>query len=272
MMFSKKHSGSTMRFTTRFAVTATMSLCLFSLAGAGQALPPRSVTDIVMLLRTTPIVTEEIVAATKLLGEPEPSGISGRELAEAWQKRARAAERLGLTDRYLGAYRAAWEASGKTLDQSFAELRVEYTAAEVHAGNLGAALTLNEELAIRAQLPGPRLAGNAFVAEIKARQGDFEGAKHHVKAAEEAYSQSRSSRGWAMWGDYWEASVERARGSVALAYGKFGEAENHFRRSAVHRERDMEQNQLRINARIDTLSQPIIVGFYLVAQIGRAHV
>ncbi|MDQ5914600.1 MAG: hypothetical protein QG584_482 [Pseudomonadota bacterium] len=259
-----------MRFTTRFAVTATMSLCLFSLAGAGQALPPRSVTDIVMLLRTTPIVTEEIVAATKLLGEPEPSGISGRELAEAWQKRARAAERLGLTDRYLGAYRAAWEASGKTLDQSFAELRVEYTAAEVHAGNLGAALTLNEELAIRAQLPGPRLAGNAFVAEIKARQGDFEGAKHHVKAAEEAYSQSRSSRGWAMWGDYWEASVERARGSVALAYGKFGEAENHFRRSAVHRERDMEQNQLRINARIDTLSQPIIVGFYLVALKGVA--
>lgn len=249
---------------------ALLVLMLQLLPAQATPLPPRSVGDIVALLRTTPPQSAAIAEARRILDEAPPAAGSGSEIAYAWTRRGRAAERLGLTDRYLEAYRAAWQATGASSDPAYAQVRVEYTAAEVHAGNIISAYDVQEKLAQRASFPGPRLAAHSFLAEYKARYGDHEGAERHLKAAEAEFGALGNSRNWGTWGYFWEAAVERARAALAYSRGDFAVAEQHFRRSADKRERDIERNRDRLERGIDTVAQPIAVGFFLVAQKGVA--
>jgi len=245
-------------------------LLLPLLPAQASPLPPRSVGDIVALLRAAPPQTEAIAEARRILDEPPPAAGEGVALASAWARRGRAAERLGLTDRYLEAYRAAWQAARTSTDPAFGPIRVEYTAAEVHAGNITAAIDAQEAVARSADRPGPRLSAHAFLAENKARHGDHEGAERHLQAAEAEFGALGNSRVWGTWGLYWEAAVERARAALAYSRGDFALAERHFRKSAEKRERDLERNRDRLDRGIDTVSQPIAVGFLLVAQKGVA--
>ncbi len=237
---------------------------------ADMAMPPRSASDLVAMLQAKPPHNRELGGARQLLSEDIPQGISIRASIDAHLKRARAAELLGLTDRYLAEYRAAWAASGYSLDPADGQLRVEYIAAEAHSGNLMAAIAVNEEAARRAPLPGMRLAAHAFLAENKARHGDLDGARQHLQHAETEFSLLRRSTTWTTWGYAWESNVERARAGYALGQGKFAEAENHFRRSAALREKDLPENQSRLDRGLDTLTQKIALGFALMAHKGIA--
>ncbi len=239
-------------------------------AAVAADLPPRSAADLVALLHKSPVENETLTAARRLLEAPGPTEAEGRAVAEAWRSRALAAEQLGLTDRYLHAYRKAWDAAGKSQDPSYVMLRIEYTAAEVHAGNMMAAIRTQEEQASRAPFPGSRLAANAFIAENSARFGDLEKAERHLKITETDYASLHRSPNWGIWGYTWDASMERAHAAVALAKGKFDLAERHFRKSAEFRELDLERNRFRLDTGRETFSQPIAVGHMLVARKGLA--
>lgn len=256
---------------TRF-LTLSLALLLPLSCPAASALPPRTIGDIVALLHAAPAQSEELAAAKAALAETIPAGLSGRELANAYVRQARAAERLGLTDRYVAAYRAAWEASGRSMAPADTQLRVEYTAAEVHAGNMLAALAVQEESARSGALGGARLAAHSFLAENLARHGDQEGAERHLRQAEVEFASLQNSRVYHLWRHAWEANIERARGGAALGLGKFAEAEIHFRKAAEFRERDLEQNRFRLDKGLDTPTMKIALGFALISWRGVADV
>lgn len=259
----------------RFSTTALALIgsCLVAHAGAmAETMPPRSASDIVAMLRTSPPLNSEMEEARRILDAPIPETLTGTEKVQAWTRLGRAAEMLGLNDRYLQAYRTAWEASGRSLDPAYLQLRVEYTAAEIHAGNWLAAIAVNEETALRAALPGYRLGANAFLADNKARHGDDDGAARHLNAAEADFSTLQRSPQWGIWGYAWEANVERARGSLAFARGKFAEAEAHYRTGAELRERDLERNRFRLETGRETATQKIAIGHWLVARKNLADV
>lgn len=252
------------------SIAAGLWLGCFTSAAFATDLPPRSASDIVALLRKSPTQSESLAAARRLLETPEPTETEGLAAAEAWRTRAQAAEQLGLTNRYLLAYRKAWEATGRSTDPSNVLLRVEYTAAETHAGNMMTAIKVMEEQASRSPIAGQRLAATAFLAENYARFGELETAARHLKIAESDYSSLQRSPNWGIWGYTWEASMERAHGALAVAQGKFDVAERHFRKSAELRERDLERNRFRLDSGRETFSQPIAVGHMLVARKGFA--
>jgi CHAT domain-containing protein/tetratricopeptide (TPR) repeat protein len=256
-----------MRFPAAAALIASIVFSSFS--NADTTLPPRSASDVVAMLHAAPVRADETAAARQVLAEPVAEGLSGRALANAHLQRARAAEMLGLNNVYLAEYRAAWEASGRSSEPENTQLRVEYTAAEVHSGNMMAALLAHEETARRG-LVGTQMASHAFLAENKARHGDLEGARENLRQAESNYVMLQRSPLWAVWGYAWESNIERARGGVALGQGKFAEAENHFRKSADLRERDIPQNQARLDAGRGTISQKIVLGLALMAHRGVA--
>lgn len=256
-----------MRFPAAAALIASIFFSSFS--HADNTLPPRSASDIVAMLRAAPVRVEETAAARQVLAEPVSEGLSGRALANAHLRRARAAETLGLNNLYLAEYRAAWEASGRSSEPENTQLRVEYTAAEIHSGNMMAALLAHEETA-KSGLIGTKVASLAFLAENKARHGDLEGARENLRQAESNHALLQRSPLWAVWGYAWESNIERARGGVALGQGRFAEAENHFRKSAEMRERDIPQNQARLDAGRETISQKIVLGLVLMAHRGVA--
>lgn len=72
------------------------------------ALPPRTVDDVVLQLRTARLDDSELKEARRLLDAAIPANLNQKELALAHRERGRAAEILGLTDRYLKEYRDAW--------------------------------------------------------------------------------------------------------------------------------------------------------------------
>lgn len=239
-------------------------------ATAAAELPPRSASDIVALLRQSPAQNETLAAARRLLETPVPADATGRTAADAWRAQAMAAEQLGLTDRYLHAYRKAWDASGRSLDPSNTMLRIEYAAAEMHAGDVMTAIRTMEEQVSRSENPGRRLAAAAFLADSYARFGDMDAAARHLMNAESNHASLQRSPNWGVWGYTWDASMERSRAALALAQGKFDLAEKHFRKSAELRERDLERNRFRLDSRLETFSQPIAVAFMLVARKGLA--
>lgn len=244
---------------------------LFPLLGQGQsALPPRTANDIVTMLLGAPGNSDELVAAQQILQETIPADAAGRTLANIHLKRARAAETLGLTDRYLAEYRAAWLASGRSIDAADLQLRVEYVAAEAHSGNLMSALQAMEDSALRAPLAGMRLAALGFLVENKARHGDLDAAAKHLRQAENEFSDLRRSTVWGLWGNAWESNIERARGGFALGSGKFPEAETHFRKAADLREKDIATNQVRLDSGRETVTQRIAVGLMLITRKGVA--
>lgn len=241
-------------------------------AAAELALPPRSVADVVALVRSANAVSEQFVKAKATLNTPLPAAISDDERVRLLTERSRAASLLGLNDQYLADIRNAWEAAGKSFAPKHVQTRVEYIAAEAHSGNLLAALELTEAHAKVTNAAGPRLASLAFLVENLSRHGDIAGAEQHLKQAEvefnRLYTNPRGS--WGLWGDAWQANIERARAGFALGRGKYDEAERHFRQVAEFRAKDLETNRRRLDTGVETVSQEIAIGFYLIARRGQA--
>lgn len=257
---------------TRIAKLALIVLLAAPSANATQnALPPRNINDMIVLLRATPATPEQTEKILKTLETPVPQEATVKQRVDLLLERARAALTLGLTDRYLAETRAAWEASGKSHDSTFIQARTEYLGAEVHSGNMLAAIETAEDGARLSQNAGIRLAYLSFIAENKARHGDQAGAEAALKRAETDYSTLYSGgRGWGSWGLPWEANIERARAGVALGKGKFADAERHFRKSSELREKDLEGNLSRLRMGMDTSSQPLALGHFLIARRGFA--
>lgn len=239
-------------------------------ASADSSLPPRTIDDVVAELRAARNDTEQIAAARKLLETAMPDGLPPAEISARHVERGRAAEMLGLTDRYLGEYRAALAAANTAGGEIDKQLLIEYTAAETHAGNILNAIRIQERSAGTAWAAGARMASDAYLAESKARLGDLEGARRHLERAEAIFFELRSSPGQSTWGLLFESSIERARGGVALGSGRYAEAEAHFRNAADLRERDLPFNLRRIERRLDTPGQRMAVNLMLIGRRSQA--
>lgn len=234
------------------------------------ALPPRTVDDVVLQLRTARLDDSELKEARRLLDAAIPANLNQKELALAHRERGRAAEILGLTDRYLKEYRDAWASANAWGGEIDGQLVVEVTAAEIHSGNLLTAMKIQEQNARAAPLGGQRLASHSFLAENAARHGDLAAAQRHLKQAESAFFELRNSPVRNMWSLTWEASLERTRGGVAWGGGKYAEAENHFRKAADLREQDLPVNLARLERGMETQTQRLMVGVMLVARKAQA--
>ncbi|TXH13525.1 MAG: CHAT domain-containing protein [Gammaproteobacteria bacterium] len=236
-------------------------------ASAAPALPPRNVSDIITLLNTAPPDTEHIAKARELLATPVADTLPASQRIQQLTARSNAAVMLGQTDSMLADIRAAWSLAHNIHDNSVVQTRVSYLAAEVHAGNFKAALEAAENHVRHAPLAGSRLASLSFLAENKARHGDPAGAESDLTQAEVEFNRVYTSgRGWTTWGYGWEASIERARGGVALGRGKFADAERHFRKSTELREKDIPENADRLAKGIETVNQELSIGFFLMAK------
>ena len=259
-----------MRRLTPIALALTLAL---PLSAAGESpLPPRSAADVVSLVKSVNAASRQNEEARATLKTPLPAEISKDQRVRLLTERARAASLLGLNDQYLAEIRAAWEASGKSFDPKYVQTRVEYLAAEAHAGNLLAALDVTEAHAKAADAAGARLSSLAFLVENLSRHGDISGAQRHLKQAEVEFNRVYTTPrgGWGYWGEAWQANIERARAGFALGRGKYDDAERHFRQVAEFRARDLENNRRRLDAGLDTVTQEIAIGMYLFARRGQA--
>lgn len=241
-------------------------------AQSQSPLPPRSAADLIGLIQSAASSSEATEAARALLATPIPEGESNDQRAKALTERSRAASLLGLNDQYLADIRAAWEVSGKSFDPKYVQTRVEYLAAEAHSGNLLAAIELTENHAKTAAQAGARLASLAFLVENLSRHGDIAGAETHLKQAEIEFNRvyTNPRGGWGLWGDAWQANIERARAGFALGRGKYDDAERHFRNVAEFRAKDLDTNLRRLQQGTETTTQEIAIGFYLIARRGQA--
>lgn len=253
-------------------IAIALQLVVAQLAHAQPKLPPRSSADLVALIKSVASDTRQTAEARNLLDTPIPEGLSNDQRAKLLTERARAASLLGLNDRYLTEIRAAWEAAGKSFDPKYVQTRIEFLAAEIHSGNLVSAIEMAEAHTKVATSAGSRLATHAFLVENFSRHGDIAAAEKHLKLAEIDFNlvNTNPRGGWGLWGDSWQANIERARAGIALGRGKYDEAERHFRNNAEFRAKDLEANLRRQAQGVDTVSQAIANGFYLIAKRGQA--
>ena len=251
-------------------IALAMLLALPPLAQGQSALPPRSAADLINTVRSASTDSPELSAARALLDAPIPDNVSTDQRALQLTERARAAALLGLNERYLEDIRTAWELTGRSVDSRYVDTRIEYARAEAHSGNLVTALEMMEAGAKTGVNAGSRLAALAFLSENLGRMGDIAAAEQHLKQAEVEFNRVVTSPAWGNWGLAWQASIERARGGLAVGLGKYEAAERHFRNAATFREKDLETNRERIARGMDTLSQPLAVGHFLIAKRGQA--
>ncbi len=233
---------------------------------AAPTLPPRTIDDVIVQLRAAKFDGKELTRARELLAVPIPTDKDQKELAAVHYARAKAAERLGLTDSYIAEYRAAWTAAKAFGGEIDVALYVDYVGAEVMAGNVAASMDALEYYSTRFGGWG----SHSVLADYKARFGDLEAARGHLARVESGIGSSMSSRDAGWWRRYWLGQQERARAAVTAASGKFAEAEAHYRNAADYFEEDLPVNQQRLDRKMVTNGQEVAISRVLFVRKAQA--
>ena len=231
----------------RFALISMLALLMAvsCLQAHAQSAPPRSIDDLLKVLdhyKPDPKIAEQARAAAD--AQP-PNTQDRKDLADFYAARGRAAAKIGRVSQHIEDLRRAAEYAKGIDPKEVRAIESELATAELQGGNLLNAIRLREAHTETGELGGGQVVANAVLAFMYTTVGDLPAAHGALKKAEEILGSLRSARGWPLFQYNWTAQVDRARGEVALAEGRFAEAEDAFRKALTAWTADFSRNELR---------------------------
>ncbi len=192
--------------------------------------PPRTVDDVLRALAAASIDEGEVRQASAILARPLPESTApAPERARAHFQRGRAAEVLGQKPLQLDELRRAVATAREAGGQPEARMVSELAGAESFNGNFFTAIKLRESALPPDANRGELLANASVLAHWYAALGDLAQASKYLKEAESTYGGMNLLRGKGR--DRYmvtTAQLERARGAVALAAGRYTDSERHY--------------------------------------------
>ncbi|HEY1504737.1 MAG TPA: CHAT domain-containing tetratricopeptide repeat protein [Stellaceae bacterium] len=219
----------------------SMILGLFPGAAMAQTLPPpRSVADITAILDQEKPDLAKIAAQTRAADAQPTPGLSGSDLARFYAGRATAAAALGrvvqsTTDLQKAIDIARPSPGTQSASEGYLALLNLMRSIQSRAGNSNEAIALSKQLIALTEgqgAPSERtVAAYQTLITFTAGSGQLDEAKTQAQAMERVVDKlsqlpaSRPNRA----GDAW--ALDHVHGNIALASGRFDEAEADFRRA-----------------------------------------
>jgi len=190
---------------------------------------PRSVNDILKVLdhyKPDPAAVLKAQAEARL--EPPQAG-DRKALREFYLRRALAADRIGATSQAIADMREALKYYDEREPEGLLTMRL-LANAEVSGGNFLNAMKLLEAVAQRTPrgAMGLALAAQQQLATLTSHLGDVAAAERALSRAEDIFRNIRGAPSFKMYAHSWVSVIERARGDVFRARGKWADAEKAY--------------------------------------------
>jgi len=212
---------------------AGLVACL--LAGAAWAEnpvlpPPRTVDDVIRDLAVSRGDEGEWRQAQAILDRPPPDAQApAQERARAHFQRGRAADILGLKPLELQEYRLAVSTARENGGEPEFRMISELAGAESFSGRLLTAIKLREGALPASAGKGDLLANASVLAHWYAALGDLNNAERQLRNAEAIHSSMNFLRSAPRERQLTiQAQLDRTRGAVALAAGRYADGERHY--------------------------------------------
>ncbi len=204
-------------------------------AAPGFVAPPRTISDITAILDQQKPDPAAVAKLRELADAKPPEGASPADLVDFLFRRGMAAEQLGRAVQKRAdmkeSVRIGRGAGVNTLQSVF-----QWAEVENRLGNQRLANQLYEErlaMVLAANSQGNLPAAYSNLAAAYVRAGDLVRAHDYAeKAAKVVNDELSNNRNWSLVNENWRAQVERARALIAMAEGRYTEAEQ-FQREAV---------------------------------------
>ncbi|MGH8700006.1 MAG: CHAT domain-containing protein, partial [Burkholderiales bacterium] len=197
---------------------------------------PRTIHDITALLDQYKPDPEK-VAVLKAAVSREPPVEGDREaLFRFYRARANVAQELGMVRQQVADLKRALELiSGN--DPRYLSTKQDWFHAEMDAGNFSNALRLKEEMVREGRgRTGRNFSDYLNLAGMYVRMGDLTEARTALRNAESLLFKLQRGRSWSERGDERIAHMDKVRGDVFQAEGKFEQAEQVYRKRLAGRE------------------------------------
>ena len=217
-----------------------------------QTAAPRSIEDVLKVLehyKPDPAVAQQARAEAD---RPPPNTTDPIDLFKFYSARAQAAQRIGRVSQQIADLKLALKYSPSGPDRR--DVMNELSSAEGQAGDYASALALRQQVAGSALEPGAAVGAQAVLARFLASVGDLHDAHAALEKAESALRDANSLRNAGMWRALWVSRIEFARGGIAMAEGKFADAEAAFRRAVMGVEADIATRRNPPNAELSQIS------------------
>ena len=198
--------------------------------------PPRTIQDVTAILdQHSPSSSELSTLGAKVQAQP-PASASPSELYQFYIDRGAAAGTLGMLQQRLRDLRQASDIATKSGMDPTRVLQA-LRGAEFAVGNNRTALE-HATRALNATLSNERVSTASYqqLATVQVALGDLAGARKSIESAEIALGNPQFRRYpqfTSMFPDY-SASIQTAKYSLAMAEGRYSDAENHARAALTH--------------------------------------
>lgn len=191
--------------------------------------PPRTVDDVIRRLAAATADDRETQLAREILERPLPADSGAAELARTHLQRGRAAEVLGLSAVALQELRLAVASARRDGGQPEFRMVSELASAESVSGNILSAIRMREQEIPSSAANMERLSNFSVLAHWYASLGDRDGAGRSLHSAEQVLAKMNLARGRGE-GRFLvaNAQIDRAKGGVAFAAGRYSESEAHY--------------------------------------------
>ncbi|MCE7505945.1 CHAT domain-containing protein [Polynucleobacter sp. IMCC30063] len=193
---------------------------------------PKSISDIVQLLKDAKSDTALKAADEKLILESPAPGLSQADLYTFLFTQVEAAERMGRTDKKIAILKKATEVVVPGSPQDVV-INQDLAFAELAVGNSKSAI--ERMVSLLERIPNSNKARQSsqsnYVARIYATAGDFPNAKKYLDSAESILISLRSNRSYPKYGWMWNSQYYRSLGSYAQYQGRFDDADIAYKKS-----------------------------------------
>lgn len=206
-------------------------------AAPALAAPPRSIADIVAILdqeKPDPARRARLIAQAEI---QEPPGLDARQRSRFLYERAQAAAQLGRPESALRDATLAAKLADEVGDDSY-RINQLVAAMERALGNIQESQNIylrQIELIEKSRTRGRAINAYRAAAQASIDLGRLEQAEQYVGYAQSLHREMSTGRGNAfMFLTSWQADIDMAKAQIALARGRYAEAETNFASSIAN--------------------------------------